>query len=127
MGILLAGMRFKSWVSNKDGEVVRSGFQRKSPMARDFIFRVRRFLVVPFFFFFFLASEKIPKKKKASCNRMQNAKFCLLSPVRPHQQEDWGRRGVCGLSAKQGRELLINMLQLLLGCYSLAKEGGRAF
>lgn len=53
MGTLLAGMRFKSWVSNKDGEVVRSGFQRKSPMARDFIFRVKEVFGGAFFFFFF--------------------------------------------------------------------------
>lgn len=80
MGILLAGMRFKSWVSNKDGEVVRSGFQRKSPMARDFIFRVKE-VFGGAFFFFFLASEKIPRRKKASCNpgcRMQSSASCLL-------------------------------------------------
>ena len=38
-----------------------------------------------------------------------------------------GVGGVCSLSAKQGRELLINMLQLLLGCCVLAKESGRHF
>lgn len=63
MGTLLAGMRFKSWVSNKDGEVVRSGFQRKSPMARDFIFRVKEVFGGAFFFFFFSIEENSKKKK----------------------------------------------------------------
>ena len=51
MGTFLAGMRFKSWVSNRDGGVVRSGFQRMSPMARDFIFRVKEVFGGAFFFF----------------------------------------------------------------------------
>ena len=50
MGTLSAGMRFKSWVSNRDGGVVRSGFQRMSPMARDFIFRVKEVFGGAFFF-----------------------------------------------------------------------------
>lgn len=64
MGTLSAGMRFKSWVSNRDGGVVRSGFQRMSPMARDFIFRVKEV----FGGAFFLSIEENSKEKKASCN-----------------------------------------------------------
>ena len=58
MGTLLGGMRFKSWVSNRDGGVVRSGFQRMSPMARDFIFRVKEVFGGAFFFFFFFFKHR---------------------------------------------------------------------
>lgn len=81
--------------------------------------------MVPFFFFFSI--EKIPRRK-ASCN--PDAECKVLPPVSceaPSAGVDWGRGVFAAFQRKQGRELLINMLQLLLGCCALAKEGGRHF